>query len=222
MTCISTDERPRERLWQLGPAALTTVELVAILLGTGRAGHDARDIAQLLLESGDGSLRRLAARPPSELLKTSGIGRTKASRIVAALELGTRLVREMRPIPIRIRSPADVARAASHLTDLTVEEFHLLALNTQHEMTKDVLVTRGLLSSSPVHPREVFRAAISEAAAGIILVHNHPSGDPTPSAEDREVTSQLVAAGTLLGIPVLDHVIVAADRFTSFATQGWL
>src|SRR5689334_8745493 len=144
MTVTVIPELPRERLWQLGATALTTVELVAILLGTGRAGQDARRIAQLLLESGDGSLRRLAGRPPTELLATSGIGRAKASRMVAALEIGTRLVRAMRPIPLRIRSPADVARAASHLTDLKVAEFHLLALNTQHEMTKAVLVTRGL------------------------------------------------------------------------------
>jgi DNA repair protein RadC len=108
------------------------------------------------------------------------------------------------------------------LRDLPVEEFHLLALDSQSQVLRDVLVTRGLLNSSLVHPREVFRAAIAEAAAGIILVHNHPSGDPTPSPEDRSVTRQLAAAGELLDMPVYDHVIVAGDRYLSFAGAGML
>jgi DNA repair protein RadC len=108
------------------------------------------------------------------------------------------------------------------LRDLPVEEFHLLALDSQSQVLRDVLITRGLLNSSLVHPREVFRAAIAEAAAGIIVVHNHPSGDPTPSAEDRAVTRQLAEAGRLLDLPVYDHVIVAGDRFVSFASTGLL
>jgi DNA repair protein RadC len=103
-----------------------------------------------------------------------------------------------------------------------VEEFHLLALDTQSQVIREVLVTRGILNSSLVHPREVFRPAIAEAAAGIIVVHNHPSGDPTPSAEDRAVTRQLVAAGQLLDLPVYDHVIVAGDRWVSFSQGGLL
>jgi len=106
--------------------------------------------------------------------------------------------------------------------DLQVEEFHLLALDSQSQVLREVLVTRGLLNSSLVHPREVFRAAIAEAAAGIIVVHNHPSGDPTPSAEDRAVTQQLSAAGRLLDLPLYDHVIIAGDRFVSFACAGLL
>jgi DNA repair protein RadC len=108
------------------------------------------------------------------------------------------------------------------LRDLQVEEFHLLALDSQSQVLRDVLVTRGLLNSSLVHPREVFRPAIAEAAAGIIVVHNHPSGDPTPSGEDRAATKQLVAAGQLLDLPVYDHVIIAGDRFVSFAAAGLL
>ena len=108
------------------------------------------------------------------------------------------------------------------LRDLAVEEFHLLALDSQSRVLREVLVTRGLLNSSLVHPREVFRPAIAEAAAGIIVVHNHPSGDPTPSAEDRAVTRQLVAAGQLLDLPLYDHVIIAGDRFVSFAGAGLL
>ena len=108
------------------------------------------------------------------------------------------------------------------LRDLEFEEFHTVIVTTQRDVIKDVLISRGTLDGSLVHPREVFRVAIAEAAAGVFLVHNHPSGDPTPSAEDRAVTGQLVAAGALLGIPVVDHVIVAGDRWISFATQGLL
>jgi len=216
-------DRPRERLWRLGANSLTVVELVAILLGTGDRVHDALEVASLLLKPADGGLRRLAARPPGDLMLTAGVGRAKAGRLLAAFELADRMVREERPAVPRIAEPGDVVRlVGSRLRDLQVEEFHLLALDTRSRVLRDVLVTRGLLDSSLVHPREVFRAAISEAAAGIILVHNHPSGDPTPSAEDRAVTRQLVAAGQLLDLPVYDHVIVAGDRFVSFATAGLL
>jgi DNA repair protein RadC len=108
------------------------------------------------------------------------------------------------------------------LRDLQVEEFHLLALDSQSQVLREVLITRGLLNSSLVHPREVFRAAIAEAAAGIIVVHNHPSGDPTPSAEDRAATKQLASAGQLLDVPLYDHVIIAGDRYVSFAAAGLL
>ncbi|MEO8449280.1 MAG: DNA repair protein RadC [Gemmatimonadota bacterium] len=216
-------DRPRERLWVHGPAALTTVELVAILIGTGRVGEGAATVADILVRSMDGSLRRLASREPAMLLATPGIGRTKASRLVAALELGQRMTREARPLPIRIRTPTDLVRHfGSRLRDLEVEEFHVLILNLRHEVTRDVLVSRGLLNASLVHPREVFRTAIAEAAAGVILVHNHPSGDPTPSPEDRVVTEQLAEAGKVVGIPVTDHVIVAGDQYVSFVTQGYL
>ena len=216
-------ELPRERLWALGAQALTAPELLAILLGTGGAGRSALEVAKSLLEPADGSLRRLAARPPGELLRLHGVGPAKGARLLAALEFGARLGREARPASPRIRSPEDVVRIVGpRLRDLAVEEFHLLALDSQSQVTRDVLITRGLLNSSLVHPREVFRAAIAEAAAGIILVHNHPSGDPTPSADDQTVTRQLVAAGELLDLPVYDHVIVAGDRFMSFATQGLL
>ncbi len=216
-------DRPRERLWRLGAASLTAQELVAILLGTGDCHLDALGVAARLLAAGDGVLRRLAARPSSELLQAPGVGPAKAARLLAAFELGIRLAREARPGVVRIAEPADVVRiVGGRLRDLQVEEFHLLALDTRSQVLRDVLVTRGLLDSSLVHPREVFRAAIAEAAAGIILVHNHPSGDPTPSAEDRAVTRQLVAAGQLLDLPVYDHVIVAGDRYLSFATAGLL
>jgi DNA repair protein RadC len=216
-------DRPRERLWSLGPGALTTAELLAIVLGTGGGGQDVLELARQLLDVSDGSLRRLAQRPSAELLQSPGIGLTKAARLVAAFELGSRVAREQRPRVQRIRDPEDVLRLfGPRLRDLQVEEFHLLALDSQSQVLREVLITRGLLNSSLVHPREVFRAAIAEAAAGIIVVHNHPSGDPTPSAEDRAATKQLCSAGRLLDVPVYDHVIIAGDRFVSFATAGLL
>jgi DNA repair protein RadC len=223
VTALPTCERPRERLWSLGPRALTTAELLAVLIGTGRNGHTVLEVAAGLLERNDGSLRRLAQRPRPELVRAPGIGLHKASRILAAFELGARLAAEERPVQPRIREPADVLQVfGARLRDLQVEEFHLLALDSQSQVLRDVLITRGLLNSSLVHPREVFRAAIVEAAAGIIVVHNHPSGDPTPSAEDRAVTRQLSEAGRLLDLPLYDHVIIAGDKFLSFATAGLL
>ena len=216
-------ERPRERLWSLGPDSLTSVELLAILLGTGIGGQSSLDLAARLLEVGSGSLRRVAMRPRAELLQTEGIGPGKGARLLAAFEIAARLAGEGRPAAPRIRDPEDVAGLfQSRLRDLQVEEFHLLALDSQSHVLRSVLVTRGLLNSSLVHPREVFRAAIAEAAAGIIVVHNHPSGDPTPSAEDRTVTRQLAEAGRLLDLPLYDHVIIGGDRFVSLATLGFL
>lgn len=223
IAAITPEERPRERLQRLGPRALTTVELVAVLLGTGNANQDVLSVAHTLLAQGQGSIRRLVARPFAELALVPGVGTSKATRLAAAFELGLRACRELRPAPLRIREPDDVAKLfAPRLRDLSVEEFHLLALDSQSQVVREVLVTRGLLNSSLVHPREVFRTAIAEAAAGIIVVHNHPSGDPTPSAEDRAVTRQLVAAGQLLDLPVYDHVIVAGDRWVSFVAAGLL
>jgi DNA repair protein RadC len=223
ISALPDADRPRERLWALGPGALTSAELVAVILGTGRGGRSALDVAGRLLEISDGSLRRLAQRPPAELLHLEGIGPTKVARLLAGFELGARLAREERPPVQRIREPEDVVRLfGGRLRDLQVEEFHLLALDSQSQVLREVLITRGLLNSSLVHPREVFRAAIAEAAAGIIVVHNHPSGDPTPSAEDRTVTRQLAEAGRLLDLPLYDHVVIGGDRYLSFATAGLL
>jgi DNA repair protein RadC len=223
LTTLPNSDRPRERLWSLGAGALTSVELLAVVLGTGSGLQSSLEVAANLLQVSDGSLRRLAARPAAELKRLSGIGPAKAARLLAAFELASRLSQESRPAVVRIREPEDVVRLfAARLRDLQVEEFHLLALDSQSQVLRDLLITRGLLNSSLVHPREVFRAAIAEAAAGIIVVHNHPSGDPTPSAEDRGVTRQLVEAGRLLDLPVYDHVIVAGDRFVSFASTGLL
>ncbi|MFI5206479.1 MAG: DNA repair protein RadC [Gemmatimonadales bacterium] len=215
-------DRPRERLFRLGPGALTQAELVAILLGTGGPGASALDLASELL-TGSGALSALARRPPADVARIRGVGAAKAARVAAALELGRRLQEEGRTERHRIRSPADVFRwFAPRLSDLSAEEFHVLALDSQSAVLRDLMITRGILNSSLVHPREVFRGAIAEAAAGIIVVHNHPSGDPTPSADDRAVTRQLVEAGRIIDLPVYDHVIVGHGRYVSFSEAGLL
>jgi len=218
-----SSDRPRERLFRLGPAALTTSELVAILLSTGGAGRSVLGVAASLLATGGPDWPDLLRRSPTELAHTPGVGPAKAARIAAALELGRRLQEDRRTERVRIRAPGDVYRwFAPRLADLTAEEFHVLALDSQSGVLRDIAVTRGILNSSLVHPREVFRGAIAEAAAGIIVVHNHPSGDPTPSADDRAVTRQLVEAGRILDLPVYDHVVIGRGRYVSFAESGLL
>jgi DNA repair protein RadC len=216
-------DRPRERLFRLGPAALTTTELVAIILSTGGAGRPVHDVAAGLLSAGGPDWPDLLRRTPAELARTPGVGPAKAARVAAALELGRRLQEDRRAERFRIRVPGDVYRyLAPRLADLSAEEFHVLALDSQSGVLRDIPVTRGTLNSSLVHPREVFRGAIAEAAAGIVVVHNHPSGDPTPSADDRAVTRQLVEAGRILDLPVYDHVIIGRGRYVSFAESGLL
>jgi DNA repair protein RadC len=220
---LPRSERPRERLVALGAGALSSAELLALVVGAGTAGGSALQVGQALLAGSAGSLRRMAMRPVSALTATPGVGIARAVTVHAALELGRRLAAESRDDGAPLRSPRDVARLfASRLEDLPVEEFHVAVLDAQHRIERDVTITRGILTSSLVHPREVFREAIAERAAAIILVHNHPSGDPTPSADDRLVTEQLVAAGRLLDIPVHDHVIIGRGRYTSFAEAGLL
>jgi DNA repair protein RadC len=216
-------DRPRERLVDLGAGSLSTAELLAIVLGSGGRGRSALRIGQEILAAVQGSLRRLGARPVAELTTHAGVGRARAVAIHAALELGRRMATESRAEGLPIRAPRDVVAVfAPRLEDLPVEEFHVAVLDAQLRLERDVTVTRGILNSSLVHPREVFREAIAERAAAIILVHNHPSGDPAPSENDRNITDQLVAAGRLLDIPVHDHVIIGRGRYTSFAEAGLL
>ncbi len=223
MERLAPAERPRERLRSLGPRSLGAAELLAVILGSGTRGRSSLTIAHEVLAEVGGSLRVLASRPVATLGGIGGVGPARAMAIVAALELGRRTAAEPHGERVSVHSPQDVVAAfGPHLEALSVEEFHIAILDAQHHLERDVLVTRGILDSSLVHPREVFREAIAERAASIILVHNHPSGDPTPSPEDRLVTAQLVAAGTLLGIPVRDHVVIGRGRYVSFAEAGWL
>ncbi len=220
---LPRSDRPRERFRDLGAGSLSSAELLALVIGTGSGTRSALSVGQDLLTHGGGSLRRLAGLPLKSLTSVAGLGTVRALAVHAALELGRRLASEAREDGAPLRSPRDVyATYASRLEDLPVEEFHVAVLDAQHRLERDVTVTRGILNSSLVHPREVFREAIAERAAAIILVHNHPSGDPTPSADDRMVTEQLVAAGRLLDIPVHDHVIVGRGRYVSFAEAGLL
>jgi DNA repair protein RadC len=220
---IPVTERPRERLKRHGAQALSAVELVAILFGSGGEGRSAIDLAHDVLAASQGSLRRLSSRPIASLTSVVGVGPARAIAVHAALELGRRMMAEQREQGRPMREARDVYDTyAARMQDLPVEEFHIAALDAQHRLENDILITRGILNSSLVHAREVFRQAIAENAYAVILIHNHPSGDPTPSPEDRLVTSQLVSAGKLLGIDVLDHIIVGRGRFTSFAESGIL
>ena len=216
-------ERPRERLKSLGARTLSSSELLAILLGSGSGGHSAVRIGHEILAFSHGSLRRLSSQPVAALTALPGVGTARAVAIHAALELGRRMAAEDREDGIPVRGPRDVHEIfGQKLQDLPVEEFHVAILDSQHRLERDVTVTRGLLNSSLVHPREVFREAIAENAAAIILIHNHPSGDPTPSPDDRITTEQLVQAGRVLDIPVQDHIIIGRGRYLSFAEAGLL
>jgi DNA repair protein RadC len=216
-------ERPRERLQRVGAAQLATAELLAILVGSGGHGQSALSVGYDILQSCGGSLRALGSRPIAELRAIRGVGVARATVVHAALELARRWSVEMAGPRPSIRGPSDVAALLGPtMGDLTVEELHVLILDSQHRMARDVTVTRGLLNSSPVHAREVFREAIAESAAAVVLVHNHPSGDPAPSADDVRVTVELAAAGRVIDIPVLDHVIIGRGGYVSLAEQRLL
>ncbi len=214
-------EQPRERLLVHGTAPLADAELLALLLRTGRCGHSVAQLAQQLLASG--GLAALAQSAPGELAEVAGIGPAKAAALLAAFEIGRRLAARPLQRGERIGSPEDVHRHFhARLRDAPTEQFHCVLLDSRHRVLRSVLTSQGTLTASLVHPREVFRPALREAAAALVLVHNHPSGDPSPSAEDRAITRRLARAGALLGIPVLDHVIVADRGYASLREQGEL
>ncbi|MGY8777585.1 MAG: RadC family protein [Longimicrobiales bacterium] len=212
-------ERPHERVRAVGARNMTVGELLTLVVGSGFRGGSALQVAEAVLQRFP-SLSLLAAADVSEIERVPGVGVATACRLAGALDLGRRTASDAGPSDEPIRGPSDVfRRMGPRLRDVGQEEFHTLLLNTRHQVFREVLVTRGILDASLIHPREVFRVAVGEGAAGIILVHNHPSGDPAPSAEDRAVTRQLGAAGRALGIPVLDHVIVGRGRYSSLAAD---
>jgi len=214
------DERPRERLYHKGGEALADAELLAILLGTGTRGQTAVDLARELLAT-HGSLSGLAARGVTELAELKGIGRAKAVRLAAAFELTRRLRARPSDGKVNLGCPEAVFRYfGPQLEDLKQEVFHVVLLDAQNGLVKDVVVSEGTLSASLVHPREVFKPAIVESAAHLILLHNHPSGDPTPSKEDIRLTRQLVECARLMDLRIHDHVIVGRGRFVSLAQRG--
>lgn len=215
----SCADRPRERLRRVGARSLSVAELLTLIVGSGSAHGSAVAIAQRI-RGGFGSLSRMATADVAVLEGIEGVGSATAARLAAAFELGRRAAAAEAPDDAPVRGPGDVfRRMGPRLRDVPQEEFHALLLNTRHRVLREVLITRGILDASLIHPREVFRLAVSEGAASIILVHNHPSGDPTPSAEDRAVTRQLAAAGKALGIPVLDHVVIGRGRYASLSGE---
>jgi DNA repair protein RadC len=217
---LPREERPRERLARLGAPALSSRELLTVLLGTGSRGASALDLADNLLGSG---LHALAGRSVQDLQRTRGLGRAKATRVLAALELGARLASDGRADAQAFQSPEETARyLLPRYASRPVETFGLLALDARHRLRREAVVSVGCLTSSLVHPREVFQEAVVSRAAALVLFHNHPSGDPEPSAEDLALTRRLVAAGTLMGIEVLDHLVLGAGRYVSLKARGAL
>jgi len=197
-------------------------DLIALVLRTGDRRRDAWSLARTLLSTSRG-LAGLAETSLRALEATPGIGAAKAASLCAAFELGRRLAATPIERGQAIRSPADVQRHFQpRLRPRYRESFHVIQLDGRHRMIALDEVSIGTLTASLVHPREVFREAIRNAAAALLLVHHHPSGDPSPSAEDRSVTTRLVAAGRLLGIRVVDHVIVAEQGYFSFQEAGWI
>jgi DNA repair protein RadC len=216
------EDRPRERLWDKGAEALADSELVAIQLGTGVRGQSAVDVAREMLVR-YGSLSGLAGRSAAELAGAAGIGRAKAARLVAAFELSRRLRSRNGGGRVVLSSPEQVhGRYGPLMEDLQKEVFRVALLDAQNGLLRDVIVSEGTLSASLVHPREVFKPAIVESSASIILLHNHPSGDPTPSREDLRLTRQLVECARLLDLRIHDHVIIGHGRYASLAERGAL
>lgn len=213
----STTYGPRERIAQLGESRLSDAECLALILRTGSAGVSAEQTAQALLRS-FGGLAGLARASLREITGVTGIGPVRAAALVAAFGLARRWT-ELRFRPGRaLRHAGDVARLVCEATrGATRESFFALLLDSRHCLLGMRTVSTGGLASAPVHPREVFAPAIRESAAALIVAHNHPSGDPTPSAQDRAVTERLRSVGALVGIEMLDHVVVGQDRYFSFA-----
>ena len=217
---LPPEERPREKMKESGPGSLSSAELLAILLRTGYKDENVIRLAERLITEA-GGLRLLPDLTLEELQKIKGIGLAKAVQVKAALELGIRLSKSFRPEKPAFTSPDDVARLfMEDMRYLKKEYFKILLLNVKNQLISMEEISVGSLNASIVHPREIFILPVKKSAASIILVHNHPSGDPTPSREDLEITERLVKAGELLGIKVLDHVIIGEGKHLSLKEKG--
>ncbi len=220
---LPREERPRERMERLGPTALSNAELLAILLRTGTRSESALELARRVLGAGRdevGGLHALARASVGEMATLKGIGLAKACQVLAAVEIGRRIAGTVEERPV-IKGPGDASLLVmENMRHLEQEHFQVILLNIKNQVLGVELVFVGGLASSPVHPREVFKSAIRKSAAGVILVHNHPSGDPSPSREDMEVTKRLTEAGKLLGIEVLDHLVIGDNKYVSFREKG--
>ncbi|MHC2203758.1 RadC family protein [Paenibacillus sp. PvR053] len=219
---VPNEERPRERMIQYGAQALSNAELLAILLRTGTFQESAVHVAQRLLRE-SGGLRKLSDMSMEQFTEIKGIGAAKALQIQAGIELGRRMARSAMNETVIIRSPQDVASLLMEdLRYLQKEHFVCLFLNTKNHVIGQETLSMGSLNASIVHPREVFRAAIKRSSASIVCAHNHPSGDPTPSPEDVQITKRLVQAGDIVGIDVLDHIVIGDQRFVSLKELGMM
>jgi DNA repair protein RadC len=220
MKTVAVHDRPREKLQRLGASALGDNELLAIVVGNGLANASALDLANAML-SGVGGIEGLARAHHDALTQVTGIGAARAAQVLAAVELGRRTLTRAGRHRVQVTSPRAVAELLLPIYgNRPVEQFGVVLLDTKHRVTRTTIVTVGTLDASIVHPREIFREATAGGAAAIVVFHNHPSGDPEPSKEDIELTHRLVAAGVLMGIDVIDHVILANVRYCSMKEEG--
>jgi DNA repair protein RadC len=222
MKSVAAHDRPREKLQRVGAPALGDNELLAVVLGYGRANASALDLANAVLTAVAG-LDRLARARYDELCRIPGIGAARAAQIVAAVELGRRTLTRVGRERIQITSPRVLAEMLlPQYGSRAVEQFGVVLLDTKHRVLRTTVVTVGTVDASIVHPREIFREAASAGAAAVVLFHNHPSGDPEPSQDDVVLTRRVAAAGILMGIDVVDHVILADARYCSMREKGLL
>lgn len=212
---LPVDERPREKLYRYGAKSLSNSELLAIIIRTGSRNTSALEASRNLLSLDKMGLAFISQCSIEELSKVEGIGKCKASQILASIELGRRISLSNN-YAMKINSPLDVSNVLmEELKYLEKEYFKIIMLNTKNVIISIEDISVGSLNSSIVHPREVFKEAIKRSSASIILVHNHPSGDPTPSKEDINITKRLIECGEILGIKVLDHIIFGYNKYTS-------
>lgn len=217
---IPTNERPRERLIKYGESVLSNAELLAIILRTGNKNESAIDLSRRIL-SQNGGLSYLAKASAYELSKINGIGIAKACQIKSCIEIGKRLLTSKEKDNVKISSPDDIAYLVMEdMRYLSKEHFRAIFLNTKNIVISIKDISIGSLNSSIVHPREVFIEAIKMSAASLIVCHNHPSGDPSPSEEDIKVTKRLKEAGNILGIDLLDHLIIGDGRYISLREKN--
>ncbi|MDY6029808.1 MAG: DNA repair protein RadC [Acidaminococcaceae bacterium] len=218
---IPPEDRPREKMLLRGASALTDAELIAVLLGTGTVSKSALAIG-MEMTCNEGLYRKLARITEiRELMRVKGLGKAKAATVLAALEIGRRIATVGTLEKIRFSSPQDGADyLMPRLRYSEKEKFAVILLNTKNQIITSEIVSEGTLTASVVHPREVFYPAILRHAAAVVVAHNHPSGDPSPSAEDEDVTAMLGKAGSALGIPLLDHLIIGDGTYYSFREHG--
>lgn len=217
------EDRPREKLMLKGKAALSDAELVAILIGMGTVDFSAVDVAKIVLSAAGNNLNELARMSVKDLMKVKGIGEAKAITIVSALELGRRRKEFESPRRRRITSAQDAYEEIKpYLLDKSHEEFWVLLLNRANEVLRPVQISSGGVAGTVADPKLIFKHALEQLASSIILFHNHPSGNLTPSQADKDLTKKLKEAGRMLDLPILDHLIFTDSSFFSFADEGIL